>query len=59
MTPQQVRQYKETGYTTVRDFFAPPEIAALKRELQRFLGQDLARNVAIGMAPAEADLPAK
>ena len=47
MTPQQVRQYNETGYTTVEDFFAAPEIAALRREVQRFIAQGLVRNVAI------------
>ena len=47
MSPEQIRQYNETGYTIVRDFFAASETAALKREVQRFLAQDMARDVAI------------
>ena len=47
MTPDQVRQYKEAGYTTVPGFFAPVEARALKREVDRWVDAGLPRNVSV------------
>ena len=50
MTPEQVSQYHEVGYTTVPGFFAPFEVAALKREVDRWVVQGLPRDVSIPAA---------
>ena len=47
LTPEQVRHYTETGYTTVPGFFAPAEVAALKSEVDRWLAAGLPRDVAV------------
>lgn len=47
MTPEQVSQYKETGYTTVPGFFASGEVTALKAEVDRWVAQGLPRDVSI------------
>ena len=47
MTLEQVNQYIETGYTTLPGFFAASEIAALKREVDRWLAAGLPRDVAV------------
>lgn len=47
MTPEQVAQYKETGYTIVPGFFAAAEVAALAREVQDWIAKGLPRDVAI------------
>ena len=47
MTPEQVGQYKETGYTIVPGFFARREVAALKAEVDRWVAEGLPRDVSI------------
>jgi ectoine hydroxylase-related dioxygenase (phytanoyl-CoA dioxygenase family) len=46
LTPEQLSQYRNEGYTTVPDFFTAEEIAAMRAELQRFKDEGLLRNVA-------------
>ena len=47
LTDAEVGQYKEAGYTIVPGFFAPAEIAALKREVDRWVAAGLPRDVSI------------
>ena len=47
MTPDQVSQYKEAGYTIVPGFFAADETVALKREVDRWIAGGLPRNVSV------------
>ena len=47
VTPEQVGQYKETGYTIVPGFFARREVAALKAEVDRWVAEGLPRDVSI------------
>ncbi|MDX9976333.1 MAG: phytanoyl-CoA dioxygenase family protein, partial [FCB group bacterium] len=42
---QQMREYREIGYTTVRDFFTKREVEALRAELERFKDEGLLHNV--------------
>ena len=56
MTPEQVSQYNEVGYTTVPGFFAPSEVAALKREVDRWVMQGLPRDVSIPVAKTNLQL---
>ena len=43
----QIKQYKARGYTTVEGFFVPREVAAMQREVARWIDQGLPRDVAI------------
>ncbi len=56
MTPEQVSQYNEVGYTTVPGFFALSEVAALKREVDRWVVQGLPRDVSIPAAKKNLQL---
>lgn len=47
MTPDQISQYKEAGYTIVPGFFAAAEVRALRREVQRWVATGLPRDVSI------------
>lgn len=47
MTPQQQRQYREAGYTTVPGFFAANEIGALRLQVQRWIAAGELRDVAV------------
>lgn len=47
MTPQQQRQYREAGYTTVPGFFAANEIGALREQAQRWIAAGELRDVAV------------
>ena len=47
MTPEQVSQYKETGYATVPGSFAPDEVAAPKSEVDRRVEQGLTSDVSV------------
>ena len=47
MTPDHVSRYKDAGYTIVPGFFAPPEAAALKREVDHWVTEGLPRDVSI------------
>jgi len=47
MSPEQVGQYKETGYTIVPGFFRAEETRALKREVDRWIAAGLPRDVSI------------
>ena len=47
MTPDQVSQYKEAGYTIVPGFFAADETAALQREVDRWVVAGLPRDVSV------------
>ena len=46
LTPEQLTQFRNDGYTTVPDFFTAKEVAAMQAELQRFKDDGLLRNVA-------------
>ena len=45
LNASQLREYKETGYTTVDAFFETREVAALKREVERWIAEGKPRNV--------------
>lgn len=47
MTPNQQRQYREAGYTTVPGFFAANEIGALREQVQRWIAAGELRDVAV------------
>lgn len=46
LTPDQVAQFKETGYVILPDFFNVDEVTAMQAELERFKRDGLGRNVA-------------
>jgi hypothetical protein len=46
LTPEQLAQYRQNGYTTAPDFFCPDEVAAMQKELQRLKADGLLHNVA-------------
>ena len=47
VTPDQISQYKEAGYTIVPGFFAAAEVRALRREVERWVATGLPRDVSI------------
>ena len=46
LSPEQLDQYRNEGYTTVPDFFNQQEVAAMQAELQRLKDEGLLNNVA-------------
>jgi phytanoyl-CoA hydroxylase len=46
LTPEQLTQYRNDGYTTVPDFFNAKEVAAMQAELQRLKDEGLLHNIA-------------
>ena len=46
LSPKQLKQYHDEGYTTVPDFFNQEEVAAMQAELQRFKDAGMLHNVA-------------
>ena len=46
LSPQQIHEFREIGYTTIPDFYSPREVEAMVSELERFKSEGILRNVA-------------
>ena len=47
LSAAQIEQYKARGYTTVEGFFVPDEVAAMQREVARWMDAGLPRDVSV------------
>ena len=57
LTPQQISQFQQDGYTSVPHFFSAREVQALQAEVERFKREGLVRNVATdgdGQTPSQS-----